>query len=152
MNLHTCEQTNGILDSRDIGNRHRTTSVLFTELATTGVAGHKGKDVVESLALIEGTLRLTDEEERHTTLFEHHLLAAQTLTQPSQRYHTHQLLALMGHSTKTVYETSAIGCHLLVGLQTVELAIEQHALRVAGHILIGEIHLEVALQGAVSDK
>ena len=124
MNLHTCEQTNGILDSRDTGNRHRTTSVLFTELATTGIPCNIIQYTSKCLALIVRAILLRYKEKRHAPLFQHDFLASETLSESAQSYDLHQFFTLMRHSTETIYQSRTIGCHLLISLQAVEFTIE----------------------------
>ena len=113
--------------------------------------GHVVQQQSEGLALIERAVVLCDEIERHALLLEDDLLTAQRLSDATQGNNTHQLLATVGHRAKAVYQTSAVGCHLLVSLQAVELAIEQHALRIRGHILVREVELEVGLEGTVGN-
>ena len=104
----------------------------------------------EGLALVERTVVLGDEEERHALLFQDNLLTAKQLSETAQGYHAHQLFTTGGHGTEAVYQAGAVGCHLFVCLQAVQLPIEQHALRVAGHILVGEVELEIGLEGSLS--
>ena len=55
----------------------------------------------------------------------------------------------MRYGTEAVDESLAVSVELVVVVDVVELAVEQHTLCAARHIGIGEVHLEVALHGAV---
>ena len=58
----------------------------------------------------------------------------------------------MGNRTKSVDKSGTVSGQLFVGMQPIQLAIEQHAFGITGYILVGEVHLEVAFKGTVSDK
>ena len=109
----------------------------------------------KGIALEVRTIIARHEVEVHLLLLEHNLLDAKLLASHAKGNHQYQLFANGRNRTKTVYKALAIGIELEIELgaigQIVELAIEQHALGIAGHILIGEVHLDVGIEGAIVD-
>ena len=63
-----------------------------------------------------------------------------------------QLFALTGYSSEAVDKVCLIPIEVTVVGYAVELAIQQHSLTAARHILVWEEHLKVALHGAVVNE
>ena len=116
------------------------------------IVHHIVDDVAKRLALIVGAVRLRDKLHAHRALLEDDLLTTLVFAQPAKGYHLHELLALRRHWTKAVGEPLTVSCQVIIGLDVVELTVKQHALTAARHIGLGEVHLQVALHGAVLDK
>ena len=89
-------------------------------------------------------------------MFQHDLLDAQLLAIDTEGHHADKFLGDCGNLAKAVSEARAIGfqrgIQVVTVRQIVEFAIEQHALGVAGDVLIGEIHLDIGFEGAVIDE
>ena len=140
----------------DIVDHHRTLAVGLTEIAALHIPGHILDNLAERLTLEIGTIGNTHEIEEHLLLLEHDLLNTQLLAQHTEGHHIDKFLGHIGDGAKTVGQALAIGMEVVVEMvavgQIVEFAIEQHTLRVAGDILLGEIHLDVGLEGTVIDE
>ena len=128
-------------------------AVGLTEVALARMARHVTEHPTKGIALEIGAIAVADEEEVHVTLFQHDLLDTQLLAIHAEGHHTDEFFGNSGDLAKTVSEARAIGLQrgfqiVTVG-QIVEFAIEQHALGVAGDILLGEVHLNIGFEGAV---
>ena len=60
-----------------------------------------------------------------------------------------QLITFLRYRTEAVDHALAECLHFLIPIQMVEFTIEQHSLGTAGNIGIREIHLQVAVYGAI---
>ena len=143
--------------NRGYGSDHDgTLAVGLTEIALARVVRHVIEYFAKGLALEIGTIGVADEEEVHLTLLQHDLLDTQLLALDTEGHHTDKFLGDCGNLTEAVSEACAIGfqrgIQVVTVRQIVEFAIEQHALRVAGDVLIGEIHLDIGFEGAVIDE
>ena len=58
----------------------------------------------------------------------------------------------MGYGAEAVAQPPLVGFEVAVVLYGLEFAVEQHSLSAAGHVELGEIHFQVALDAAVVDK
>ena len=103
----------------------------------------------EHLAAVEWALHVADKLHLYGALLEHNLFAAQPLSQPSERDNVHQFLSLVGYGPETVFQSVAVSIKVSVIVNAVQFTVEQHALAAARHVGVGEVHLEVALYGAV---
>ena len=102
--------------------------------------------------MVEGTAVVADEEQEHAPLLQQDFLATEVHANATQANDLQQFLSHMGDGAETVLQPLTIGIELTVVTHMVQLTIEQHALGIAGHILIGEVHLQVGLEGAVGNE
>ena len=139
----------------DVGDDHGTLAVGLTEVAATHILGHIVDDLAEGLTLIVWTIRNADEIEEHLALFEHEFLNTQLLAQHAEGNDINQLFCYFRDGTETVYQTLAISLEVVVEVvaacEIVEFTIEEHALGVAGDVLLGEVHLDIGFEGAIVD-
>ena len=123
-----------------------------TELAATRVLGDKREDGIKGRTLIERTVGIGDEEQCHTSLFQHNLLTTKLLTETTQRHDTHQFLPHLRHRTKAVNQSRTIRCQLLVRMQVIQFPIQQHPLTIRRHILVREIEGKVGVYDGVGNE
>src|SRR3712207_1544847 len=135
-----------------IFHHHAPSSVLFTQVAATGVFHHILYRLAESPALIERTVGVGNEKERHPLSFQEYLLRSESRSQASERYDTQQFLRFGRHRSEAVFEPCTESVHLFVERQTVEFAIEQHALAASRHIIRRKQYLQIAFDLAFVDK
>ena len=109
-------------------------------------------DTAESGAGIIGAVGAADEIERHAAAFQHQPLDAEPPPLAAQRHHAQQLLALCRDRAKAVFEPATEGFELLVAFQAVQLTVEGHALAASGHLGLGEVGADVALDAALVDE
>ena len=147
----TPQNRDGRVDAGDILDADVAFALFLTEFATAHVGrrGGESEDATEDFALIEGTLGVGDEEEGHGTGFQHEAFGTATTTETAQGADAQEFFGFGGKRAETVEQAAAIGFEFVVALQTVEFAIEQHALGGTGHVGFGEIGVEVALDIAL---
>ena len=89
----------------------------------------------------------------HLRLFEEDFLDAERLATDSERHDSDQFLCHIGNRTETIRQAFAIGIkgafQVAAASQVIKFTIEQHTLRVARNISVGEKHLDIRLQGTV---
>ena len=140
----------------DVGDDDGTLASGLVEVTAFGVVAHIVEDASEGLALEIGTLRIADEIEVHLRLFENDLLDAELLATDTKGHDTNELFSNIRDGAKAVCKTTTIGCkviiEMLTGSEVVEFTVEQHTLRITGHILIREVHLQIRLEGAIVDE
>ena len=85
-------------------------------------------------------------------MLQHYLLATQAPPHTAQRNYAHKLFAHLRNRAEAVFHPRAVTLQLVVALQAVKLAVEQHPFAVARHILVWEVHFDVALQRAIIHK
>ena len=126
----------------------------FLQQTTADVGWRRGivDDAREGWALVVRAVAIGDELHDHQPLTQRDLLAAESLANATQHDHLHELFAFVRHRTEAVLQALAIGLQGAVVFDGIEFTIEQHALRRARHVGIGEIHRQVALDGAVGNK
>ena len=123
------------------------------EVATTGVVTHVVEDAPKSLALEVRTFGIGHKVEVHLRLFEEYLLDAELFATDAQGNDADKFFGNVGDGTETVCKATTVGFEVIVkvlaGGEVVEFAVEQHTLGVTGDVEVGEVHLEVGLEGAV---
>ena len=126
------------------------------EIAAARMAGHVVQDAPEGLTLEIRTIGVAHEIEVHLCLFEDNLLDAKLFATDTKGHHTDQFFADFRYLSEAICQTLAIGrerCfEVIAACEVVELAVEQHALRIRRHILVREIHFDVGLEGAVGNE
>ena len=136
-----------IVHGGDVGNHHRPFAVGFAKVAAAHVFGQEFQYPSEDVALVIGTIRITDEEEEHLLLFEHDLLDTKTLAEHTEWNHADEFLGHLGDLAEAVFQTVAVGLkgslQVVAVSQVVEFAVEQHTLGVVGDILVREEHLDI---------
>ena len=131
---------------------HQSAAFYFFQLAAAHVRGGVVDDAGEGFALVVRAVAVAHELHDHQSLSQDDLLTAEALADAAQHHHLHELFALVGHGAEAVLQPLAVGLQRAVVFDGVELAVEQHALRRARHIRIGEVHRQVALHRAVGDE
>ena len=101
--------------------------------------------------MVVRALEVADKLKFHLPLSQRDFLASKPFSDATNGYDLQQFLAFDGKRTETVDEVLAIGFQGTVVLDGVEFAIENHALLRAWHVVVGEVHREVALESAVGD-
>ena len=136
-----------------IGDDDGTLAGSLVEVAAFGVVAHVVEDAPKGLALEVGAVGIGHKVEVHLRLFEEYLLDAELFAADTQGNDADEFFGNVRDSAETVCETAAVGgeviVEMLAGGEVVEFAVEQHALGVAGDVEVGEVHLEVGLEGAV---
>ena len=144
-----------IADGGNGGDNHRALATSLVEISLARMGGYIVEDAAEGFALEIRTIGVVDEIEVHLSLFEDDLLDAELFAADTERHHTNQFFAYLWYLSETVCQALAIRSQcifkVIAASQIVEFAIQQHALGIRGHILIGEVHLEIGLEGAVGD-
>ena len=153
-NLATDCQSRG--NGGHVGDDDGTLSCSLVEVAATGVAAHVVEDAPKSFALEVRAIGIGHKVEVHLRLFEEYLLDAELFAADTQGNDADEFFGDIGDGTETVCEAAAVSgevvVEVLAGGEVVEFAVEQHTLGVAGDVEVGEVHLEVGLEGAVVDK
>ena len=131
----------------DGGNDDRALTTGLMEVALTGMGGYIVEDTPEGLALEIRTIGIRNKIEVHLRLFEDDLLDAELFATDTQRHHTDQLLCHLRYLSETVCQTLTISSQgilqVVAASEVIKFPVEQHTLRITGHILVGEVHLEV---------
>ena len=146
------EYPDGIFHRTHLLNHHRTAAVSLTQVAAMGIHGSVCDALPESLALEISTLLVLHEIKHHAPGLEEYLFCTEALAETTERHYTNQFLALLRNLSETVFHTQAECLHVFIALQTVQFAIEEHALATAGYIIVGKRHLQIALQRALVHK
>ena len=137
----------------DVGDDDGTLTGGLVEVTLPRVTGHIVEDAAEGLTLKIGTFRIADEVEVHLGLFENNLLDAEPFATDTKGHDANEFFGNIRDGAKAVCKTTTIGCkviiEMLTGSEVVEFTIEQHTLRITGHILIWEVHLQIRLEGAI---
>ena len=135
------------------GDHYRALAIGLTEVTLTRMVGDIIEYFAKGFTLEVRTIGIADEIEEHLTLLQHDLLDAQLLAIHTERHHADEFFCYIGNGTETVDQTFAIGLEIIIEMvatsQIIKFTIEQHTFRVAGDILIGEVHLDIGFKGAV---
>ena len=146
------EELDGFGDVGDVLDDEAVFTSDFLEVAELRMATYIIEDGIEEGTLVEDTLLVADKLHLHEVLLEDELLAAQAAAKTAQENDHEEFFAFGRHGTETVFHTMAVGFEVAVGSDAVELAVEEHPLAAARNVIVGEIHLEVALDGAVINE
>ena len=134
-------------------DHYRTFAIGLMEIAFLGIVRYIFKYFAKGVTLEIRAIRIADEIEIHETLFQHDFLDAQLFAKHAKGYDIDELFGYAGDGTETVDQAFAIGFEIIVEMiatsQIIKLAIEQHTLRGTGHILIGEVHLDIGFESTV---
>jgi len=58
----------------------------------------------------------------------------------------------MRHFSEAIFQALTISLKVFIVVDAVKFAVKQHAFAASGHVVIGQIHLKVALDGTVFDE
>ena len=102
--LYLAQDLDGFLDGGNLRDVKQAAAFDLLQLTAAEVGGRKIEDATEGGTLIVGAVGVADELKVHDALAEDNLLAAETLAEPSEQHHLHELLALVGDRTEAVDE------------------------------------------------
>ena len=111
-----------------------------------------GDAFAEGFRLEEGRVVVLDEIEAHAAVLEHHSFGTEIFAQATQTHHADEFLSRLGDWTEAVLQATSESLDGVLRLQSVELAIEEHALGSARHIRLGQRHRHIALELTFVDE
>ena len=122
------------------------------EFAASIIARHIAQQTPEDLGAVVGALGVGDEVQAHRAALEDELLDAEVTPQTPQLRYLDERLGSLGQRPEAVDHAPTEGLQLRVLRQPVQLAIQEDALAVLRHVVLGEAQLEVTLYLRLHDE
>ena len=145
------KHTDGFGSCGNVADLHEVAVVDLAQLAAAKVLRRVVDEFFKRGTLVIRTVGIADKLEVHPTLPQGDFLATEPFSNATNRHDLQQFLALDGNRAEAVDEPLAIVGKRAIVLDGVEFAVENHPFLRARHVVVGEIHREVALESAVGD-